>query len=293
MLEASGRWTRRLIANTYAQTGHISQSFPFSPFSTSCRKTSSSPSMPLLTQANWHLCLLSPATAYALRQDIIIFNAWSQIQSGGLPFLKIAWWSDGTCCVHSVSHCNDCNRWLGGQTPVNTSAADPPSEASFLGDHFWGPFMRRWGAGTMAEQQHVGGERQRSSISPQVRGINVLTPREICLPVYFSPPIHAHPEILPDEVYIFPNSSIRIMVEHEVLGFRQWVRLPDMSVRDLMKRLLGSKEGLWLEYRLTGAGWKWKKLDSRGASVFKEIARGANGESLSGHVMRRLSICRE
>jgi hypothetical protein len=116
------------------------------------------------------------------------------------------------------------------------------------------------------------------------------------MPVYFNPPVSAQPEILPDELYIFPVASIRILVENDVTGSVQWVRLPDMRVGDLAVRLLevggGSFQELWLRWaRERGGRVRWKRLDLGAESVLREVERGACGERIGGGMERAIRIC--
>lgn len=235
--------------------------------------------MPTLTQENWHSHLLTPLKALNHRRDITTFNDWARADSPTrLPFLKVSWWEDGTCCVHEKFKCSVCRLHFGIKKSSNTSSATPPSSSSRRDRGIWAPFMRRWIHKTAAERP---------------RGTRALTSRKTEVQTYTSSSNGGLPNIRSDESYVFPVSSIRILLVNEVKDQRGYLRIPDITVQDLEKRLLKSEQSLWLRYWVKGRAAKERQLKRASGRVLKELERGVRGEKLGAEVERCLSIREE
>ncbi|CZT21515.1 uncharacterized protein RCC_07378 [Ramularia collo-cygni] len=239
-----------------------------------------------VTQANWPRHLLIDSGTY--REDIFLFNDWSQSHSPGvLPFQKITWWRDGRCCVHSRTLCRVCRDVLGVQTLSNTSAADPPSESSRQDCSIWDPFMRRWDFGVVAEPRHQAQNRRNAR---HLYNGGALRALDFTVPTYFNPHFAGHPGVRQGELYIFPTASIRILLQNELTGQSGYLRIPEMSMANLMDNLLGEGESLYLRYWRRGEQAAERRMCRGFGYILDELNRGARGGELPATMERCLRI---
>ena len=118
------------------------------------------------------------------------------------------------------------------------------------GHDAWEHFRRTWASVHGRVRQQPASDREERAFdrnargerhgrrSPRAAGSRDGIPRRISVPVWSSSRISASPGIAADELYVFPSTSRRVKLVDMHRSVARYLRLPEMSVADVIGRLL-------------------------------------------------------